>query len=68
MSGLFAPLAVEFSPTSPHPPSPGNATGADDGFTRHGRLMPTDHRCVCGRSREACVRATVRALWATGAT
>src|SRR5215467_8988757 len=29
----------------------------------HARPAPDDHRCTCGRIREACVRDEVRAFW-----
>ncbi|SCL50081.1 hypothetical protein GA0070608_0634 [Micromonospora peucetia] len=28
------------------------------------RTRPEAYRCACGRVRDRCVRATVRALWA----
>ncbi len=32
-------------------------------FGHHRRKRPDDHLCVCGRLRDECVRAAVRALW-----
>ncbi|GAB7043451.1 MULTISPECIES: hypothetical protein [Catenuloplanes] len=32
-------------------------------FGHHRRKRPDDHRCVCGRLRDECVRVAVRALW-----
>ncbi|MDQ0368916.1 hypothetical protein [Catenuloplanes indicus] len=32
-------------------------------FGHHRRKRPDDHRCVCGRLRDECVRDAVRALW-----
>ncbi|MER7420530.1 hypothetical protein ABT346_27745 [Micromonospora peucetia] len=36
------------------------------GIPRHlcRRTRPEAYRCACGRVRDRCVRATVRALWA----
>ncbi|SCG46505.1 hypothetical protein GA0074704_1900 [Micromonospora siamensis] len=30
---------------------------------RHHRAHPETYRCACGRIRDRCVRAVVRALW-----
>ncbi len=34
-------------------------------FGHHRRKRPDDHLCICGRLRDECVRAAVRALWST---
>jgi hypothetical protein len=64
MSGQSARVSVEFSPIPTHPPSRPDAPAEDSGLPPHRLVGPSATRCSCGRAREACVRAAVRAVWA----
>ncbi|GAA4575802.1 hypothetical protein GCM10023176_45880 [Micromonospora coerulea] len=43
------------------------APGVDAARRACRRMLPDTYRCACGRVRDRCVRASVRALWSTGA-
>jgi hypothetical protein len=63
MSGESGSLRVGPSPTPTHPLAPPEPADGDSGLPGHRRAGPDDPRCLCGRSREACVRDAVRAVW-----
>lgn len=56
-------MSVQIAPVRPTAPPETWFIDSVVSFGHHRRKRPDDHRCVCGRLRDDCVRVAVRALW-----
>jgi hypothetical protein len=64
MSGQLASVLHGLHPLAPHPPSPPSPDAPGSGREMlHRRTGSDSPWCLCGRTREACVRESVRSLW-----